>query len=446
MAWEAYNALMDDPRLLVLDTRNPRVFAAGHIRGSVCVAVSARPGTNTLERLEGCGPPTWSANCWWDRNVLLVPSSGSSSSSSHRDSIKTSRKRKAAESVLGEDNITSSHPVVHFLVKEKLTRSLKILKHDGEGEDPFSAFCARYPFLITKSCKPATISGYPSEIVPDLLYLGDRDHAMAENRLNDLHISHVLTIHTEPIVLKKHFVQMFCDLADEPNANIGKYFESMFEFVEAARKSGGRVLVHCGAGASRSATLCAYYVMRVKRWSLKETLKFMRAQRKQVEPNSGFLAVLSEFQDLLGIKSSKVNTLPSSSVWSLSDHRNGKATKVAASVERTQPYLKIFKDEQCIDVINLMDRRKLIFGRLGVCDVILGHPSISRQHARLELREASEFVLIDLNSVHGTFVNGKPLRKNGQCVLNVGDVVQFGASTKKYVLTFGQFEAPTNMT
>ncbi|KAJ7567264.1 hypothetical protein O6H91_02G139700 [Diphasiastrum complanatum] len=182
----------------------------------------------------------------------------------------------------------------------------------------------------------------------------------------------------------------------------------MFEFVEAARKSGGRVLVHCGAGASRSATLCAYYVMRVKRWSLKETLKFMRAQRKQVEPNSGFLAVLSEFQDLLGIKSSK--------------------------------------DEQCIDVINLMDRRKLIFGRLGVCDVILGHPSISRQHARLELREASEFVLIDLNSVHGTFVNGKPLRKNGQCVLNVGDVVQFGASTKKYVLTFGQFEAPTNMT
>jgi hypothetical protein len=126
------------------------------------------------------------------------------------------------------------------------------------------------------------------------------DHAKADNRLDDLNITHVVTIHTEPVTLKKRFVQLFFNLADEAGADIAQHFEPMFEFVEDARKAGAKVLVHCGAGASRSATLCAAYLMRVRGWNANQTLEFMKEQRKQVAPNEGFLAALSKYEDSLG--------------------------------------------------------------------------------------------------------------------------------------------------
>ncbi|EFJ31072.1 hypothetical protein SELMODRAFT_27558, partial [Selaginella moellendorffii] len=83
---------------------------------------------------------------------------------------------------------------------------------------------------------------------------------------------------------------------DEPNANITQYFEPAFEFIEEAKRAKARVLVHCGAGASRSVTLCAYYLMRVQHWGVDETIKFLKEQRKEVDPNPGFIKQLREVE------------------------------------------------------------------------------------------------------------------------------------------------------
>lgn len=65
------------------------------------------------------------------------------------------------------------------------------------------------------------------------------------------------------------------DVADESGANIAQHFEPSYQFVEEAESEGGKVLIHCGAGASRSATLCAAYLMRVRRWKVKQTLELV---------------------------------------------------------------------------------------------------------------------------------------------------------------------------
>lgn len=51
-------------------------------------------------------------------------------------------------------------------------------------------------------------------------------------------------------------------MTDVPSENISKHFDAAFEAIDKAARAGERVLVHCGAGVSRSATLCAMYLMR----------------------------------------------------------------------------------------------------------------------------------------------------------------------------------------
>lgn len=386
---------MDNPRLLVLDARPASLYAAGHIRGSVCVTF-----TRTLEGVAGPGPPTWYENCWWDRHVLLVVGPSST------------RKRKAGE---GRPR-GSSDAVYKFLQEEGLVRSLQLLEAEEGEDDVFSSFARSYPFLITRSTKASEIESYPTEIVPGLLFLGDLSHATARNRLDNLHISHVLTIHTEPLKLSKSFVHIFFDLEDASCADIAKYFEPMYEFVERARRAQERVLVHCGAGASRSATLCAAYLMRIKRWGVEDTLKFLKDQRSKVNPNSGFLSALHEYSRVLGF--SGLNSQP-------------KAVTVSGS--DTFWHLDVIKHGENIGNV-LLNHSSISFGRGADCNVILDHASISRQHALLTRSENQHFQLVDKNSIHGTFINGKVLSKAGTKILKVGDIVQFGASTRTYVL------------
>lgn len=52
------------------------------------------------------------------------------------------------------------------------------------------------------------------------------------------------------------------ELLDSPNCNIAKYFNEGSEYIENAIKSGGKVLVHCFAGKSRSSTLILAYMVK----------------------------------------------------------------------------------------------------------------------------------------------------------------------------------------
>lgn len=53
-------------------------------------------------------------------------------------------------------------------------------------------------------------------------------------------------------------------------------------------------------------------------------------------------------------------------------------------------------------------QHECIIGRSGFCDVVLNKRSISREHARIVERRG-EYLLEDLDSVNGTFLNGRPI-------------------------------------
>lgn len=58
-------------------------------------------------------------------------------------------------------------------------------------------------------------------------------------------------------------------------------------------------------------------------------------------------------------------------------------------------------------------------------DICLPDPSISRPHARMALQD-STWIVYDLSSANGTFVNGTPVNEKGRA-LRDGDVIAFGA-------------------
>jgi predicted component of type VI protein secretion system len=70
-----------------------------------------------------------------------------------------------------------------------------------------------------------------------------------------------------------------------------------------------------------------------------------------------------------------------------------------------------------------LDKDELFIGRDLSNDIVINDPEISRRHARL-YTQGNTFVLEDLGSTNGTFVNGQRLM--GPNVLRPGDVITFG--------------------
>ncbi len=90
--------------------------------------------------------------------------------------------------------------------------------------------------------------------------------------------------------------------------------------------------------------------------------------------------------------------------------------------------LKIVEGGKVGAVYALDPAREISLGRDPKADVALGHSKVSGRHAKVSLRD-SGWILEDLQSTNGTFVNG---RKITRVVLTTGDMIRIGS----YVLQF----------
>ncbi|GJP45984.1 hypothetical protein CLOM_g5612 [Closterium sp. NIES-68] len=96
--------------------------------------------------------------------------------------------------------------------------------------------------------------------------------------------------------------------------------------------------------------------------------------------------------------------------------------------------LEVLKDGVSAGSIPL-DRKRSLFGRqTTTCDYVLEHPSLSRQHAAVVHRKNGSVFVIDLGSVHGTYVSNERLLKDIPVEIEPGQSLRFGASTRTYVL------------
>jgi len=70
---------------------------------------------------------------------------------------------------------------------------------------------------------------------------------------------------------------------------------------------------------------------------------------------------------------------------------------------------------------------QMIVGRSAQANIVIADEEVSRCHARIHRAAAGHFVVEDLGSRNGTFVNGVPVKKTAE--LKFGDQLQFGLDT-----------------
>ncbi|CAB5379218.1 unnamed protein product [Rhizophagus irregularis] len=150
----------------------------------------------------------------------------------------------------------------------------------------------------------------PSVILKDFLYLsgakvGANGDLLAKNK-----ITHIINISPcrnffeskIPIsLLQKYpnwkspkYLRLY--VKDRPEENIEKFFNVSNKFIYDAKRDGGRVLVHCWAGVSRSASLILAYLMNQYGCTYNRALNYVKKKRSIVEPNCGFCLQLSKYE------------------------------------------------------------------------------------------------------------------------------------------------------
>jgi pSer/pThr/pTyr-binding forkhead associated (FHA) protein len=76
-----------------------------------------------------------------------------------------------------------------------------------------------------------------------------------------------------------------------------------------------------------------------------------------------------------------------------------------------------------------LDRAAQVIGRTDENDIVLGHRSISRHHAKI-VREGDHYTIVDLQSANGVRVNGEDYER---IELNPGDIIELGHVKLRFV-------------
>ncbi|XP_024956586.1 dual specificity protein phosphatase PHS1 isoform X4 [Citrus sinensis] len=138
----------------------------------------------------------------------------------------------------------------------------------------------------------------PSSITSSL-FIGGALAARSVYTLKHLGITHILCLCANEIGQSdSQFPDLFkyknFSISDNEDTNISSIFEEASDFIDHVEQTGGRVLVHCFEGRSRSATLVLAYLMLRKNFTLLQAWNTLKRVHRRAQPNDGFAKILLE--------------------------------------------------------------------------------------------------------------------------------------------------------
>ncbi|KAJ7145003.1 protein-tyrosine phosphatase-like protein [Mycena crocata] len=138
-----------------------------------------------------------------------------------------------------------------------------------------------------------SISPSVDEILKDQVYLGNISAAECDETRQQLGITHILSVCPECVSTGANHLVISVDDSEYDDLLI--HLPDTCRFIEDALAQGGRVLIHCIMGVSRSTTTLAAYLMKTMSLTTSAAISFIKQYRPRVQPNYGFVKQLDTF-------------------------------------------------------------------------------------------------------------------------------------------------------
>lgn len=169
--------------------------------------------------------------------------------------------------------------------------------------------------MISRRSVPAdkcSVTALPSSP----LLVGGATAGSSFDMMRKKNVKCVLNVTTD--LPEPHQSELGCDiewhripLQDTEDQDISEALEQGLSIIDRVAATGGKVLIHCHEGRSRSVTLCLAYFITRDRTPLADALSFVQLHRPEAQPNAGFMRQLMDLElSTLATKSMHLNELP----------------------------------------------------------------------------------------------------------------------------------------
>ncbi|XP_015888450.3 dual specificity protein phosphatase PHS1 [Ziziphus jujuba] len=130
-------------------------------------------------------------------------------------------------------------------------------------------------------------------LITSTLFIGGALAARSVFTLQHIGITHILCLCSNEIGQSdSQFPDLFeyknFSIYDNEDSNISSIFDEASDFIDHVEQLGGKVLVHCFEGRSRSATVVLAYLMLRKNFTLLKAWNTLKRVHRRAQPNDGF--------------------------------------------------------------------------------------------------------------------------------------------------------------
>ena len=140
---------------------------------------------------------------------------------------------------------------------------------------------------------------HPTRILK-FLYLGNFTHATKIEELKKLGINYILNCASEcyNINLPEDIKELHLMIRDYEDFELFDYFEKANQFINKCKSIGGKCLVHCKLGISRSAAFVIAYLIKYTKLGVDEAFNYIKNKRITIKPNDGFMRQLYLYEKI----------------------------------------------------------------------------------------------------------------------------------------------------
>ncbi|CAE7366367.1 DSPTP1B [Symbiodinium natans] len=139
-----------------------------------------------------------------------------------------------------------------------------------------------------------------SDIREGWLFLGGQLAASSLEGLQQLGITHIMNCcERVPCKFRSRITYKVVAVMDTKSSDIREFIPEALAFIDEVVANGGKILVHCMVGASRSVALVLAWLVARCRMPLKQAFQEVRAKRHQARPNRSFCEQLMQFEKVI---------------------------------------------------------------------------------------------------------------------------------------------------